>query len=112
MNSSEVTHLYEQIGNLIKEGRKKKRPPVSQEQLGNMVEMSRTSIVNIETGRHKIQIHTLYRIANVLQIDILELLPNIRLETKRKEQYSSPVSDKSRKKLEKVISSLEEKERN
>lgn len=111
MNSADITRLYEQIGNLIKEGRKKKKPPVSQEQLGKMVGMSRTSIVNIETGRHKIQIHTLYSIANELQIDILELLPNIHLETKRKEQYSSPVSDKSRKKLEKVISNLEGKER-
>jgi len=39
------------------------------------VGLSRTSVANIEKGRHRIQIHTLYAIAAALGIEPAELLP-------------------------------------
>jgi DNA-binding XRE family transcriptional regulator len=103
MNSTDGQLLYKKIGMLIKEHRIKKKPHVSQEQLSKLIEMSRTSIVNIEMGRHNVQIHTLYKIAKALQINIQDLIPDIHLETEKKVQYSPSVSEASKKKLEKRI---------
>jgi transcriptional regulator with XRE-family HTH domain len=48
---------------------------ISQEDLANQVGLARTSITNIEMGKQKIQIHTLYQIAQILSVGISELLP-------------------------------------
>lgn len=47
----------------------------SQEDLALALGLSRTSITNIERGRQPIQLHTLYKIADVLGVEPTVLLP-------------------------------------
>jgi transcriptional regulator with XRE-family HTH domain len=66
--------FYKAFGELLAEARRKKS--VSQETLADELELSRTSITNIEKGRQPIQLLSLYRIARLLQMDVKELLPS------------------------------------
>jgi transcriptional regulator with XRE-family HTH domain len=66
--------LYRQFGQLLAEIRRKKG--MSQELLADELGLSRTSITNIEKGRQPIQLHSLYRIARLLGVELKELLPS------------------------------------
>jgi len=70
-----VGELYKQIGKVILRHRTGHKPPMSQQKLADAVGLSRASIVNIERGRHRIQIHVLYDIAIALGVDPPALLP-------------------------------------
>lgn len=48
---------------------------MTQDRLGKLVGLSRTSITNIEKGRQNVSLHQLYRIAEVLEIKPEMLLP-------------------------------------
>ena len=65
--------LYREFGILLATERKRKR--LSQAQLAKLVNLSRTSITNIECGRQPIQLHQLYFFASILRIDAHNLLP-------------------------------------
>lgn len=65
--------LYEEFGRRLAAVRKSKR--LSQENLGVLVGLSRTSITNIERGRQCIQLHQLYQFASALRTDLDQLLP-------------------------------------
>lgn len=66
--------FYRQFGQLLAEVRRKKG--ISQEFLADELGLSRTSITNIEKGRQPIQLHSLYRIARLLEVELKELLPS------------------------------------
>lgn len=66
--------FYRQFGQLLAEIRRKKG--MSQELLADELGLSRTSITNIEKGRQPIQLHSLYRIARLLEVELKELLPS------------------------------------
>ncbi|WP_431088823.1 helix-turn-helix transcriptional regulator [Paenibacillus sp. 8b26] len=66
--------LYRIIGFNIRCKRKLLR--MTQTQLGLAVDLSRTAISNIESGKHHVQIHTLFKIAQVLDTSIQSLLNN------------------------------------
>lgn len=68
--------LYKQIGMLVRKSRKEEE--LSQEQLGERIRLTRTSINNIERGRQRVQIHTLFDIAETLGVLPSELLPPAR----------------------------------
>lgn len=70
--SSDIDKFYNHIGKNIKTIRNSKN--LRQEDLANMVGLSRTSIVNIEKGRQKLLLHTLVDIANALSTDIMSIL--------------------------------------
>jgi len=53
---------------------------VKQDQLGQAVGLSRTSITNIERGRQGVQVYLLVRIAEVLGRPVVELLPSLNRE--------------------------------
>jgi transcriptional regulator with XRE-family HTH domain len=65
--------FYRQFGQLLAEVRGKKK--VSQEVLARELGLSRTSITNIEKGRQPVQLHNLYRISQLLSVDLKDLLP-------------------------------------
>lgn len=65
--------LYNIIGKLIRTRRE--QVEFTQEELARRVGLTRTSISNIESGKQKIQIHTLYAIAQALEIPAQTLLP-------------------------------------
>jgi transcriptional regulator with XRE-family HTH domain len=69
------SNLYEIIGLRIKNFRENKK--ISQTELGDKVELTRSSVANIESGRQKVQIDTLYNIAQTLEVEIQDLLPKL-----------------------------------
>jgi DNA-binding XRE family transcriptional regulator len=46
---------------------------LSQQELADAVGLSRASVVNVERGRHRVQIHLLYEIARVLGVEPQDL---------------------------------------
>ena len=67
--------LYADIGNRIRERREELG--LTQQALASMVELSRTSITNIEQGRQKLLVNTLFDVAGALEISIEDLLPKV-----------------------------------
>lgn len=72
MNLNEK-QLYQAIGKRIRSARENAK--LTQNELAQRVDVARTSITNIESGQQKIQVYTLYAIANVLNVSVLNLLP-------------------------------------
>lgn len=70
---AETQGLYRQLGASIARVRRKKG--LSQESLAGKLQLTRTSVTNIENGRQHVQIHTLYAIAKVFEISLTDLLP-------------------------------------
>lgn len=73
MTHQEVKKLYELLGRRIRDARV--RIGLKQESLGELLSLSRTSIVNIEKGRQRPSLHTLYSMAVYLDVDLDILLP-------------------------------------
>jgi len=75
MADDAATGIYREIGRRIAATRRQRKPRLSQKDLAEAVDLSRTSVVNIERGRHRIQIHVLYVIAQMLGVEPHDLLP-------------------------------------
>jgi len=73
--------VYAEIGKQIRQLREKKG--ITQERLAELASLTRTSITNIEKGRQKLPIHTLYVLANALGAEAKEFLPNLRKSKKQ-----------------------------
>ncbi len=67
------SELYEELGRLVRQHRE--RLGMSQEKLAEAIELSRASVANIETGRQRIPLHHLYRLARALKVEAGALLP-------------------------------------
>jgi len=68
--------IYQRIGKLIRLKRLAIKPkPLTQEELAHRVHLKRTSITNIEKGRQKILVHTLFEIAAALDVPTADLIP-------------------------------------
>ncbi len=66
--------LYQILGDHIK--KRRKEFSLNQTELANKIEgVGRTSISNIEKGRQQPPLHVIYKICNVLDIDIHRILP-------------------------------------
>ena len=77
MPSGVIDDLYRYIGRRIKELRLLRQPKMSQHALAKEVGLSRVSIVNIERGRHRIQVHLLFEFARALNVSPQELMPEV-----------------------------------
>ena len=75
MTEDEKERLYKRLGERIREFRKE-TPSRTQTELGDEVELSRTSIANIERGRQHPPLHVIWKIAEALKVDLGELLPS------------------------------------
>lgn len=84
--------IYGFIGQRVSEVRRQRN--MTQEQLADAIGLQRTSITNIERGRQKMLIHTLYEIAVTLKVRVHDLLPD-------QERSSNPLArlDPSQKDL-------------
>lgn len=69
-----VDKFYEELGVRIKHARINAN--IKPDALGDILGLTRTSIVNIENGRQKPSIHLLIVIANVFRMNFNELLPS------------------------------------
>jgi transcriptional regulator with XRE-family HTH domain len=72
--------MYRAFGHLVRLGRERRE--LSQEELGRLVGLSRSSIANIEKGRHHLVIHQLLAFSKALKVPPEALLPSTR-STKR-----------------------------
>jgi len=82
--------LYQIIGDRIK--KKRSQIPFSQEQLAKKAQISRTSISNIEIGRHQAPLHVLYKISVALEYEIQSLLPTFQeIKVQEKKNKKSKV---------------------
>ena len=65
--------LYKAVGQRIRRIREEHQ--LTQAELASLVSLTRSSITNIEQGRQKLLLHTLYDIANALVVKPSHLLP-------------------------------------
>jgi DNA-binding XRE family transcriptional regulator len=68
--------FYQEVGKRIRKARNGRKPPLTQEALGKLVSLNRTSITNIEKGRQNFLVHTLANIAAALHVTCASLLPD------------------------------------
>ena len=72
----QIDAFYEEVGRRVRDARKRRNPPLTQEELADRVSLTRTSITNLEKGRQKFLLHTLIDIASALQVQASSLLPD------------------------------------
>jgi DNA-binding XRE family transcriptional regulator len=64
------------VGGKIKELRK--RQGYSQSQFGQMLDLSRVSVLNIEQGRHSPPLFTIYTICSILNCQPADIMPMVK----------------------------------
>jgi transcriptional regulator with XRE-family HTH domain len=67
--------IYRVIGQRVRAERQKRK--LTQDELAERVQLTRTSITNIERGRQKLLLHTLFAFAAAFEIEAKELLTDI-----------------------------------
>jgi len=66
--------LYRIIGSALAERRKELR--LKQAEVAEQIGLTRASLANIESGRQKIMLHQIYKLATALKVDsIIDLVP-------------------------------------
>ncbi|WP_421945519.1 helix-turn-helix domain-containing protein [Pedobacter sp.] len=68
------SEFYKKLGVSIKRARQ--RAFLKQEYVAYQLGLTRTSLVNIEQGNQKIQVHALVQLAEILNISLNELIPS------------------------------------
>ncbi len=103
-----IEGIYDYIGARIRSERIEAN--LSQEELGLRVGLTRTSISNIELGQQKVQIHTLYEIASLLNVPLTALLPPSPSQVEVEERYLKKLSLGERGWVKSIMSALQDKE--
>lgn len=67
------SRFYEEVGRQIRDLRAARG--MSQGDLASALSLTRTSVTNIERGRQRILVHTLYELSEILGVDPIELFP-------------------------------------
>jgi transcriptional regulator with XRE-family HTH domain len=65
--------FYIELGKRLRDARKQRK--FTQEKLATAVQLTRTSITNIEGGRQPVLAHHLVRLARALDVTVQDLLP-------------------------------------
>jgi transcriptional regulator with XRE-family HTH domain len=86
---SVVEDFYAAVGEKIKFYRTQKK--ITHQQLGDYLELTRTSVINFEKARHRPSIYQLIQIAGILEVDYTKLIPAYLKDERKKE----PSSDKA-----------------
>jgi transcriptional regulator with XRE-family HTH domain len=101
--------IYAQLGQLVRQHRE--RLNMNQETLGTAIGLSRASIANIETGRQRIPLHHLYRLARALKVEAHSLLPTSGGEghvlAERKIKSSVGLSEREQAEIARVVGSID-----
>lgn len=71
----EVELLYAALGRKLREARERSVPRLSQAKIAKRLGISRASIVNIEAGRQHAPLHLLWKIAHMLDVELITLIP-------------------------------------
>jgi len=75
MKNGQAEAVYREFGKLMRLHRRA-QDGLTQEALGKLVGLSRTSITNIEKGRQPVALHQLFALAEALRVQPAALLPN------------------------------------
>lgn len=67
-----VQRIYQDVGKRVAE--KRKALGMVQDDVAAALGLSRTSVTNIEIGRQRILLHQLFELADILDMDVAELL--------------------------------------
>lgn len=65
--------IYEEIGDTVRLRRKQMN--LTQKMLSQRINISRTSLANIEAGRQRLMVHQLIKLSSALEMDSRDLLP-------------------------------------
>ena len=98
--------VYEEIGKRISDLRRQLPRKLSQRELADSIGISRASVVNVERGRHRVQIHVLYEIARVLGVEPRDLLPplaSLEIGTALPPSFTQKLDPSERKAVESLI---------
>lgn len=68
-----IEPIYREIGRNIRTRRRQK--DLSQDEVAQLLAISRATLANIETGRQRILVHQIYRLAEVLGAKPTDLMP-------------------------------------
>jgi DNA-binding XRE family transcriptional regulator len=71
----DVPGLYTEVGRKIRSARDRSTPRLSQDNLAKRLGVSRASIVNIEAGRQHAPLDLLWKIAQILELELTMLIP-------------------------------------
>jgi transcriptional regulator with XRE-family HTH domain len=105
LNKIEQDIFYKRLGELIRSARK--RAGLNQQDVAAFLELKRTSVVNIEQGMQRIQLHSLMELAVMLKIDPTELLAKLYVLADK-----NTASQAEKKVITKVVAKLDDKEIN
>lgn len=76
-----IENLYKEIGQNIKKIRQTKK--LSQAEVAIKLGLERTSVTNIENGKQRITLHSLYELCDLLGADIFKVIPSNRKTEKK-----------------------------
>lgn len=96
----EIEAFYARLGELIKVERLRQR--MSQEEVGNYLGLTRSSIINLEKGRHRPSVYQILQIAALLNIEYTKLVP-VALKNNR----NTTTNDELKNKVESMLDPLE-----
>lgn len=113
MQRKEQETLYRNLGYKIRIAREKM--DINQSLFANMLDLSRSSVVNIEMGRQRPSVHLLYEIARITKTSISNLLTDLIpdkdtnqvLDIKEKISYSLSNLESVNKITDLIISELD-----
>lgn len=84
--------FYVEVGRRI--ANQRVRLNKTQDQLAEAVDLSRTSLTNIERGKHGVMAHTLHRLADELRVSASDLLPEAgSIDATEKQLQSHPLGE-------------------
>jgi len=95
--------FYKKLGDLIKSARR--RANLKQQDIADFLDLKRTSVVNIEQGSQRIQLHSLMELAVFLKIEPAELFAKLYVLIDK----GTP-SNAEKKVIIKGVSTLDDKE--
>ena len=90
MSDSKLDMFYIKLGENISTLRNQKR--IKQETVASHLGLSRISISNIESGKQRIQLHSLMSLVDLFQVSLSDLIPN-------PETNTSNITNKLEKKI-------------
>jgi transcriptional regulator with XRE-family HTH domain len=91
MTDQEQKSLYTKVGLKIREIRLKKG--LNQEAFAQMLNLTRASVVNIEKGRQRTTIHLLYDISKIADINVGDLLPDLKKEEELSPKWKEKIKN-------------------
>ena len=86
MPLTDIDGFYRELGENIKTERLKRN--INQEELGDYLDLTRTSVINLEKGRHRPSVFQLLQIAEFFEIDYTLLIPDPKREKSKRTKIS------------------------